>query len=178
MLICLLIYSVFLCCCSLTQSCLTLCNPVELQHARLPCPSLSPWVCSNSCPLGWWCHPTISLSVAPFSSCPQSFTASGSFPTSRLFASSGQSIEASASASVLSVNNQSWFPLDWLVWPCCPRHSQESPQHHSLKASVLQSSVFFMVQLSHSDITTGKTIALARRTFVGKVMSSFFKYAV
>ena len=85
--------------------------PRELQHARLPCLSLSPKVCSNSCPLNWWCHPTISSSVAPFSSCPQSFPASGSFPMSQLFASGGQSIGASASASVLPMNIQGWFPL-------------------------------------------------------------------
>ena len=78
--------------------------PHELQHTRLPCPSLSPWVCSNSCPLSHWCHPTISSSVNPFSSFPQSFPASGSFPVSRLFTSGGQSIGASASASVLQVN--------------------------------------------------------------------------
>ena len=178
MLICLLIYSVFPCCCSVPQSCLTLCNPMDLQHTRLPCSSLSPWVCSNSCPLGWWYHPTISSSVALFSSCPQSSIASGSFPMSWLFASSDQSIEASALASVLSGNIQSWFPLDWLGWACCPVDSQESLQHHGLKASVLQSSVFFMVQLSHPDMTTGKTIALTRWTFVGKVMSRFLKYAV
>ena len=83
-----------------------------LQHARLPCPSLSPWVCSNSCPLSRWCHPTTSSSVAPFSSCPhQSFPASGSLPMSQLFASGGQSVRASASASVLPMNIQGWFPL-------------------------------------------------------------------
>ena len=80
-----------------------------LQQARLSCPPLSPGVCSNSCPLSQWCHPTISFSVAPFSSCPQSFSASGSFPMSQLFASGGQSIGASASASVLPMNIQGWF---------------------------------------------------------------------
>ena len=84
----------------------------RLQHARLPCPSLSPRVCSNSCPLSQWCHPTISLSVSPFSSCPQSFPASQSFPMCQFFTSSGQSIEASASASVLPMNIQDWFPLE------------------------------------------------------------------
>ena len=83
----------------------------ELQLSRLPWPSLSPGVCSNSCPLSQWCHPTISSSVVPFSSCPQSFPASGSFPVSQLFASGGQSTGASASASVLPVNIQGWFPL-------------------------------------------------------------------
>ena len=85
--------------------------PHGLQHARLRCPSPSPRVCSNSCPLSRWCHPTISSSVAPFSSCLQSFPASGSFPVSQLFASGGQSIEVSASASVLPMNIQDWFPL-------------------------------------------------------------------
>ena len=86
------------CCCSVTQSCRTLCNPMDcMQHTRLPCPSLSPGVCSNSCPLSWWCYPTISFSVAPFSSCSQSFPAPGSFAMSRLFTSGGQSIGASTS---------------------------------------------------------------------------------
>ena len=85
--------------------------PHELQHARLPCPSLSPWVCSNGCPLSQWWHPTISSSVIPFSSCLQYFPASGSFPVSQFFTSGGQSIEASASASVLAMNIQCWFPL-------------------------------------------------------------------
>ena len=86
-------------------------QPHGLQHARLPCPSLSPRVCSNSCALNQWCHPTISFSFVPFSSCLLSFPASGSFPVSQLFNSSGQSIGASASASVFPVNIQGWFPL-------------------------------------------------------------------
>ena len=86
-------------------------QPHGLQHARLPWPSRSPRVCSNSCPLSWWYHPTIPSSVFPFSSCPQSFPASGYFPVSQLFASGGQNIGASASASVLPVNIQGWFPL-------------------------------------------------------------------
>ena len=84
-------------------------RPYELQHAWLPCPSLSSRVCSNSCPLSWLCHPTISSSIVPCSSCLQSFPASGSFPLSRLFASGGQSI--GASAPVLPMNIQSLFPL-------------------------------------------------------------------
>ena len=83
----------------------------ELQHARLLCPSLSPRVCSNSCPLNAWCHPTISPSVVPFSSCLQSFPASGSFPTSRLFAWGSQIIGASASALVLPMSIEGWFPF-------------------------------------------------------------------
>ena len=85
--------------------------PHGLQHARLSCPSLSPWVCSNSPPLSWWCYLTISSSVALFSFCLRSFPASGSFPMSQLFASSGQSIGASASASVIPMNIQGLFPL-------------------------------------------------------------------
>ena len=85
--------------------------PHGLQQARPLCPSPTPRVYSNSCPLSQWCHPTISSSVAPFSSCPQSFPASGSFPVSLLFASDGQGTGASASASILPMNIQSWFPL-------------------------------------------------------------------
>ena len=87
-------------------------QPHEWQHTRLPCPSLSPGICSNSFPLSWWCHPTISSSVSPFSSCPQSFPASESFTMSWLFASGGQSIGASASASVLPI--QGWLALGWV----------------------------------------------------------------
>ena len=86
-------------------------QPHGLQHARLPCPLSSHRACSNSCPLSQWCHPTISSSVIPFSSCLQSFPASGSFPMSQFFALAGQSIGASASASVLPMNIQGWFPL-------------------------------------------------------------------
>ena len=87
-----------------------------LQHARPPCPSPTPRVYSNSCPLSWWCHPTISSSVIPISSCLQSFPASGSFPVSQFFTSGGQSIGVSASASVLSKNIQDWFPLGLTGW--------------------------------------------------------------
>ena len=87
-------------------------RPHGLQHARLPCPSPTPRAYSNSCPSIQWCHPTISSSVIPFS-CPQSFPASGSFQMSQLFTSGGQSIGVSASASVLSLNIQDWFPLGW-----------------------------------------------------------------
>ena len=96
--------------CWVAKSCLTL-RPHRLQHARLLCPSLSPEVCSASCPLSRWCHPTISYSVTCFSSCPQSFPASGSFPMSWFFTSGGQNIGVSGSASVLPMNTQDWFPL-------------------------------------------------------------------
>ena len=110
--------------------------PHGLQHTRLPCSSLSPGVCSTSCPLSRWCHPTISSSIIPFSSCPQSFPGSKHW----FFTSSGQSIGASALASVLPMNIQGWFPLYWLVWSCYPRNSQESspaPQFESISSSVL-----------------------------------------
>ena len=91
-------------------------RPYRLQHARPPCPSPTPRTCSNSYPLSWWCHPTISSSVVPFSSCLQSFPASGSFAVSQFFPSGGQSIGASASTSVLPMNIQDWFPLGWTAW--------------------------------------------------------------
>ena len=90
--------------------------PHGLQHARLPCPSPTPGACSNSCPLSWWWHPTIPSSVIPFSSSLQSFPALGSFPTSQFFASGGQSIGVSVSASTLPMNTQDWFPLGWTGW--------------------------------------------------------------
>ena len=103
------IFNILCCCCSVTQLGPTLIH--GLQHARLPCPLPSPRVCLNSCPLRQWNHPTTSSSVIPFSFCLQSFPASGSFPMRWLFTSGGQSIGISASASVLSMNIQGWFPL-------------------------------------------------------------------
>ena len=115
--------------------------PHEPQHARPPCPSPTPGVYSNSCPSSQWCHPAISSSVVPFSSCPQSFPSSGSFQMSQLLAWGGQSIGVSASTSVLPVNTQDWSPLGWRVWsPCSPGDSQESspiPQFKSINSSAL-----------------------------------------
>ena len=123
--------------------------PHEWQHARLPCLSPSSWICSSSCPLSQWCHPTISSSV-PFSSCPQSFPESGSFPMIWLFTSGGQSIVASASASDHSVNIQGWFPLGWTgLISLLSKGLSSLLQYHSLKASILWHSAFFMVQLLH-----------------------------
>ena len=146
--------------------------PHGLQHARLPCPSPTPGTYSNSCPLSWWCHPTISSSVTPFSSYIQSFPASGSFQMSQFFASGGQSIGVSALALVLPMNIQDWSPLG--LTGCSPRDSQESSPTPQFKSIVLWCSAFFIVQLSHPHMTTGKTIGLARWTFVGKVMSLLF----
>ena len=149
-------------------------RPHEPQHARPPCPSPTPGVYPNSCPLSRWCYPTICSSVVPFFSCPQSFPASGSFQMSQLFAWGGQRIGVSASASVLPKNTQDWSPrMDWLDL-LAVQGILKSLQHHSSKASILQCSAFLTVQLSHPYMTTGKTIALIRRTFVDKVMSLFF----
>ena len=135
-----------------------------LQHARPPCPSPTCRAYSNSCPLSWWCHPTVS----PFSRL-QSFPASESFPVSQFFTSGGQCI--GASASVLLMNIQDWFPLGLTGYLLAVQGTFNSLQHHSSKASVLWGSAFFIVQLSHPYMTTGKTIALTRWIFVGKVMS-------
>ena len=145
-----------------------------LQHVRLPGPSPSPRVSSNSCPLSWRCYPIISSSVVPFSSCPQSFPAPGSFQMSQLFTSGGQNIGV-YSFRILPMNTQDWFPLGWTGWISLQSNGFLSLlQHHSSKASILWHSAFFIVQFSHPYMTTGKTIALTRWTFVGKVMSLLF----
>ena len=140
-----------------------------LQHARLSCPSSTPRACSNSCALSWWCHPTISSSVFPFSSCPQSFPASGSFPMSQLFPSGGQSIGVSASASVLPMSIQDWFPLGWTGWISLLSKGLS----RVFSNTTVQKHQFFGAQLS-LYMTTGKTKTLTRWTFVGKVMSLLF----
>ena len=120
---------------------------------------------------------TISSSVVPFSSCPQSFTASGSLQISQLFASGGQSIGVSASTSVFPMNEHPGlisFRMDWLDLLAVQGTLKSLLQHHSSKASILQHSAFLIVQLSHPYMTTGKTIALTKQTFVGKVMSLLF----
>ena len=149
--------------------------PHEPLHARPPCPSPTPRVHPYPCPLNRWCHPTSSSSIVPFSSCPQSFPASGSFPMSQPFPFGAQSIGVSASTSVLSMNTQDWSPLGWTCWISLQSKGLSSlVQHHSSKASILQCSAFFIVQLSHPYMTTGKTIALTRWTFVDKLMSLLF----
>ena len=143
--------------------------PHWLQHSRFPCPSQTPRACSNLSSWSWWCHPTIS-SVIPFSSCLQSFPASGSFQMSQFFESGGQSFGVSASVSVIPMKIQNWFPLGWT--------GQISLQSKGLSRvfsnTTLQKHQFFGTQLSHPYMTTGKTIVLIRRTFVSKVMSLFF----
>ena len=136
----------------------------EPQHTRPPYPSPTPRVYPNSCPSSPWCHLTISSSVVPFSSCPQSFPASGSFQMSQLFTSGGQSI-GSFSFSISPSNEQSGlisFRMDWLDLLAVQGTVKSLLQHHISKASILQHSAFFIVQLSHPYMTTGKTIALTR----------------
>ena len=147
--------------------------PHESQHARPPCPSPTPRVHSNSRPSSRWCHPVISSSVVPFSSCPQSLPASESFPVSQLFTWGGQSTGVSALASFLPKNTQS-FRMDWLDLLAVHGTLKSLLQHHSSKASILWRSTFFTVQLSHPHMTAGKTIVLTIWTFVSKIMSLLF----
>ena len=148
--------------------------PHELQHARPPCPSPTPGVYPNSCPLSRWCHPAISSSVAPFSSCPQSFPASGSFPMSQLFSSGGQNIGVSASASVLPMNTQDSSLLGWTGWISLQSKGLSRVFSNTTVQKHQFDSAFFTIQLSHPYRTTWKTIALTRWTFVGKIMSLLF----
>ena len=119
-------------------------RPHGLQHTKLPCPSPTPRACSSSCPLSQWCHPAISSSVVPFSSCLQSFPASGSFPMSLFFASGGQSIGMSASASVLPINIQYWFPLGLTGWISL----QSKGLSRVFSNTTVQKRQFFSAQLS------------------------------
>ena len=171
-------FTIFSCYYQYQFSCSVVSNsllPHEPQHDRPPCPSPTARVYPNSCPLSRWCHPTISSSVVPFSSCPQSFPASGSFPMSQLFASGGQSIGVSASASVLPMSIQGRFPLGMAGLISVQGTFKSFLQHHNLKTSILLCSAFFRFQLSHPHMIIGKTIALTKQIFVGKVMFLLFK---
>ena len=119
-------------------------RPHELQHARLPCPSPTPGVHPNPYPLSQWCHPTISFSVIPFSSCPQSFPVSGSFQISQLFAAGGQTTAVSASTSVLPMITQDWSPLGWTCWICL----QSKGLSRVFSNTTVQKHQFFGTQLS------------------------------
>ena len=144
---------------SVAQSCPTLCDPMG---------------CSYSCPLSWWCHPTISSSVIPFSSCPQSFPASRSFLMSQFFASGCKSTGASASESILSMGIQNWFLLGWTGWTSL----QSKGLSRVFSNTSIQKHQFFSPQLYGLALTsmmaTGKTMALTIWTFVSKVMSLLF----
>ena len=149
--------------------------PHELQHTRIPCPSPTPKVCSNLCPLSQWCHPTISPTVVPFSACLQSCQASGLFHWV-------SSLHQVAKLLEFQLQHQSFqrrfciisFGPDWFDILKVQGTLKSLLQHHDSKASILWHSAFFMVQLSHPYMTTRKTIALTRWTFVGKAMSLLF----
>ena len=150
--------------------------PHGLQHPRPPCPSPTPGAFSNSCPLSQWFHPTISSSVIRLSSWLQSFPASGSFPMSQFFASQWPKYW-SFSFNISPSNEYSGlisFRMNWFDLLAIQGTLKGLLQQNSLKASVLRCSAFFIVPLSHPYMTTGKTIALTRWTFVGKVMSLLF----
>ena len=151
-------------------------EPHGLCHARLPCPSPTPAVYPNWCPLSRWCHPTISSSVSPFSSHLQSCPASGSFPNESALHVRWPK-DWSFSFSISPSNEHSRlisFRMDWLDLLAVQGMLKTLLQHHSSKAWILRCSAFFTVQLLHPYMTTGKTIALTRWTFVGKVMSLLF----
>ena len=157
-----------------TQLFLTLCDPMNCSMPGFPVHHQLPELAQTHVRgVGIAIQP--SHPVVPFSSCLQPFPASGPFPLSQPFASDGQSIGASASASGLPMNIQGWFPLGWTGWISLQFEALKSFfQHHSSKAAILWRSAFFIVQLSHPYMTTGKTIALTRWTFVSKAMSLFF----
>ena len=142
-------------------------RPQELQHARLPCPLLSPWVCSKLYPLSQWYYSVISSSVAPFSSCPQSFPELWSFQMSWLFASGGQSIRASASVFPMNIVGRFPLRLTGLISLLSKELSSVFSSTTIEKASILWCPAFFMVHLSHLYMTLGKIIALTIQTFVG-----------
>ena len=160
---------------SVTQSCPTLCNRMNRSTARPPCPSPTPGVHSDSRPSSQWCHPAISSSVIPFSSCPQSLPESVFSNESALrmrwpkyWSFSFSIIPSKEHPGLIS------FRMDWLDLLAVQGTLKSLLQHHSSTASILQHSAFFTVQLSHPHMTTGKTIALTRWTFAGKVMSLLF----
>ena len=133
-------------------------QPHEPQHARPPCLSPTPGVYPNPCPSSWWCHPAISFSVVPFFSCAQSLPASGSFPMSQLFSSGGQSIGASASALILPMNNQDWFPLGWTGWISL----QFKGLSRVFSNTSVQKQQFFSTQLSFVQLSATPWIAASQ----------------
>ena len=159
--------------CSVTSDSL---GPHELQHTRTPYPTPTPGVHPDLCPLNPWCHPTISSSVIPFSSCPQPFPASGSFQMSQLFAFRWPKYWG-FSFNINPTNEHPGlisFRIYWMDLLAVKGTLKSLLQHHSSKPSILWCSAFFLVQPSFPYMTTGKTIALTRQTFVGKVMSLLF----
>ena len=150
--------------------------PHGLQHTRFPCPSPTLRAYSKSCQSSRWCYPIISSPVDPFSSCLQSFPVLESFPINQFFTSGGQNTGVSASASVLPVNSHNWFPLGVTGWLSLQSKRLSSVFSNTTvqKHQFFSDQLFFIVQFSHPYITTGKIIALTRRTFISKVMSLLF----
>ena len=135
-------------------------QPLASQHARPPCPSQTPRVYSNSCPSSWWCHPAISFSIIPFSSCPQSLPVSESFPMNQLFSWGGQSIRVSASSSVLPMNTQDWSPSGWTGWI-----SLQSKRLLGVFNTTVQKHQFFSAQLSSQSSSHIHTWPLENHSF-------------
>ena len=168
-----ILYAFCMVSCSVNFSCPVMpdsLQPHGLQHGRLPCPSVIPRAYLNSCPLSRWHHPTISSSVVPFSSCLHSFPASGSFPSESVLLIRWPQ-HWSFSFSISPSNEYSgliFFRMDWLDLLVVQGTLKSLLKHHNSKASILWHSAFFIVQLSYSYMTTGKTIALTRQIFVGK----------
>ena len=146
-------------------------RPHVLQYARPPCPSPTPGVHSDSHPSSQWCHPAISSSVIPFSSCPQSLPASGSFPMSQVFTWGCQSTGVSAIASFLPKKSQGWSPSECTGW--ISLQSKGLSRIFFNTTVQIINSLVLSIQLSHPHMTTGKTIALTRQTFVGKAIVLF-----
>ena len=148
-------------------------RPHESQHARLPCPSRTPRVYSNSCPSSRWCHPAISSSAVPFSSCPQSLLASGSFPTSQLFAWGGQSIGVLASASVLPMNTQDWSPLGWTGWISLLPYKSLTPKQCSFRIPVTHSTNISVLEFWKMNIKAREILLiLILALFKGSVITT------
>ena len=162
------VLTAFCCCCSVAQSCPTLSDPWP------SCPSPSPRVCSNLCPLSQWWFLTISSSATPFIFCLQSFLASGPFPMCWLFTSASQKYWSFSISPSSEFSGLISFRIDWFDLTVVQGTLKSLPQHHSLKASILWHSAFFRVQLLHLYTIIGKTIALTIWTFTGKVMSLLF----
>ena len=173
------IFLIEVCCYLVAKLCPTM-QPHGLQHTRFPCPPLSPEICSSSCPSSRWCYLTISSSAILFSFCHQSFPASGSFPTNRLFTSDTKKYW-SLSFSISPFDEYSGlisFRIDWFDLLAVQGNLKSLFQLCNSKASILWCSVFFMVQHSHLYVSTAKTISLTIQTLVGKVMSLFFKMLI
>ena len=149
--------------------------PRGLQHARLPCPSPTPGAYSNSCPWIWWCHPTISSSVIPFSSLPSMFPSIRVFSNESVLCIRWPKYWSFSFSPSKEYSGLISFRMDWLDLLAVQGTLKSLLQHHRSKASILWHSVFFIVQLSHPYMTTGKAISLTRQTFVGKAMSLLFK---